>query len=227
MNYKLETSCGNDFSTVAMKAKEIAIGRKVLVEFEFNEVFCLVDHNTNTELLLRDYHNSWTMGWKTVGPYCVEKYSPEVQEELNHKTKLAEEKRAAQEAEWKAKDAKERQEFEQQVSGIELDLSDPAAWKTSRANNSDGYGSAALDYAEGWAKKMQIEISKGKTVAECAEETQQGLGFLGITGFQYGCAVNILTHTWKHGEELRVWHNGKYKHTGDGVVNPAVLTIKG
>jgi len=48
---------------------------------------------------------------------------------------------------------------------------------------------------------------------------------MGITGFMYGCAVNLLSQCWKHGEELRKWHNKEYGHEGDGVVNPAVFTI--
>lgn len=42
----------------------------------------------------------------------------------------------------------------------------------------------------------------------------------------YGCAVNILAQCWKYGEELRKWHNKEYNYNGNGVVNPAVLTIK-
>lgn len=47
----------------------------------------------------------------------------------------------------------------------------------------------------------------------------------GISGFMYGCAVNILAQCWKYGEELRIWHNKDYGYEGDGVVNPAVLTV--
>ena len=47
----------------------------------------------------------------------------------------------------------------------------------------------------------------------------------GITGFMYGAAVSILSNHWKYGELLRKWHNKEYGHEGDGVVNPAVLTI--
>lgn len=74
---------------------------------------------------------------------------------------------------------------------------------------------------------MQSEIAKGKTIAECAEKCSFQLGFLGITGFMYGCAVGILSVCWKHGEELRKWHNKKYnvKEDEKGVVNPALLTI--
>lgn len=227
MNYKLNTSAGNNFSTVSEKAKQIAAEKNVTVEFEFNGVICLVDKNTNLDWLYRDYSNSWTMDWKTVGANCLPEYSPEVQAEFERRTKLREEKRQQEEAEYRAKEAKERKEFEAKVEGVELELSDVDGWDKSREVNSDGYGGAALDYAEGWAKLMQIEIVKGKTVAECYDYSQKGLGFLGITGFQFGCAVSILSQTWKHGEELRKVHNKKYGVSEEkkGTVNPAILSV--
>jgi hypothetical protein len=60
---------------------------------------------------------------------------------------------------------------------------------------------------------------------EIAEPTSFELGFLGITGFMYGAAVQILSKCWKHGEDLRKWHNNEYGHEGEGVVNPAILTL--
>lgn len=228
MNYKLNASVGNNFSSVAEKAKEISIEKNITVEFEFNGVTCIVDKNTNLEWLFRDYRNSWTMEWKIVGPDCLSEYTPEVQADFEVRTKKKEEQRAAEEAEYRGKEANEKKKFEAKVEGIELDLSDIDGWKKSREVNSDGYGGAALDYAEGWAKLMQIEIAKGKTVAECYDYTQNGLGFLGITGFQFGCAVSVLSQTWKHGEELRKVHNKKYgvPESENGTVNPAILTLK-
>ena len=72
---------------------------------------------------------------------------------------------------------------------------------------------------------MQVEIANGKKLIECAEPTSFQLGFLGITGFMYGAAVAILSKCWKHGEELRKWHNKEYNHEGDGVINPAILSV--
>jgi hypothetical protein len=226
-NYKLDARAGNNFTDVAQKAKQIANEKAVTVEFDFNGVTCLVNASTNLEWLYRDYSNSWTMEWKTVGADCVEKYSKEVQTEFERKTKIAEEKAKKANAEYRAKEAKEKKEFKVKVQGVELELSDADGWKKAREVNSDGYGGAALDYAEGWAKLMQIEIAKGKTVAECYDYSQKGLGFLGITRFQFGCAVSTLSQTWKHGEELRKVHNKKYGVSEDkeGTVNPAILTI--
>ena len=48
----------------------------------------------------------------------------------------------------------------------------------------------------------------------------------GITGFMYGCAVNILSQCWEYGEVLRKWHNKEYDYEGDGVVNPAIMTVR-
>lgn len=41
----------------------------------------------------------------------------------------------------------------------------------------------------------------------------------------YGCAISILSQCWEYGEFLRKWHNGEYNYDGNGVVNPAVLSI--
>lgn len=227
MNYKLDTSAGNNFSTVSEKAKQIATEKNVTVEFEFNGVICLVDKHTNLDWLYRDYSNSWTMDWKTVGANCLPEYDKKTQGEFERRTKIREEKRAKEEAEYRAKEQKEREQFEAKVKGIELELSDVEGWNKSREVNSDGYGGAALDYAEGWAKLMQIEIAKGKSIAECYDYTQKGLGFLGITGFQFGCAASVLSQTWKHGEELRKVHNKKYGVSEEkkGTVNPAILSV--
>ena len=225
MNYKLDTSCGNTFTDVAKNAKEIAIEKQVTVEFDFNGVQCLVDSSTNLDWLSRDYSNSWTMEWKTVGTNCVEKYDAKTQAEFEKRTKIKEEKAAIEAEEYRKKEAAEKAVFEVKVKGIEIELKDSDGWNKSREANTDPYGKAALDYAEYWAKLMQVEIANGSTIIECAERTSHELGFLGITGFMYGCAVNLLSQTWKHGEELRKWHNKEYNHEGEGVVNPAVLTI--
>lgn len=224
---KIDASIGFNFDDVAAKAKKIAIEKGVTVEFEFNGKTCLVNGSTNLDWFKRDYSNSWTMEWETVGPDCVEKYSKEVEEEFKKKKQAADERRDKEEAEYRKKQDKERLEFEAQIAGEKLELADVDGWNKSRSVNSDGYGKAALDYAEGWAKLMQIEISKGKTVTECYDYTQNGLGFLGITGFQFGCAVSILSQTWVHGKELKIAHNRSYGVSDEvsGTVNPAVLSI--
>lgn len=225
MNYKLTTGAGDNFSTVSQKALSIATERQLLAEFEFNGIICIVSQNTNLDWLFRDYRNAWTMGWKEVGPDCVENYPAKIQKELQKKEAIEKEKRKKQAEEYAKKEKEEMEDFEKTVQGIEVELSDKASWDEGVKINSDPYGGAVYKYAEGWAKLMQVELRKGKSIKDCAEETSHKMGFMGITGFMYGAAVVVLSKCWKHGEELRKWHNKEYGHEGAGVVNPAVLTI--
>lgn len=70
------------------------------------------------------------------------------------------------------------------------------------------------------------ELLWGDKIVDIADSTSREADIEGITGFMYGCAVNALSQLWKYGEELRKWHNKEYNYEGDGVVNPAILTIK-
>lgn len=92
-------------------------------------------------------------------------------------------------------------------------------------NKGDPYSNAVVVYGEDWANLMEKEISSGKPLPEIAESTSRTADTDGITGFMYGCAVQALSKFWIHGETLRKWHNKEYGHEGEGVVNPAILTI--
>jgi len=110
-----------------------------------------------------------------------------------------------------------------------------AEYQTGFDKNDDPYGRRCYTYAEEWANAMEREMSKGRTVQECAKETSHEADTDGITGFMYGVAVSILAHAWEHGEELRRWHNldtqvrdeGERANESGGVLNPALLRIEG
>lgn len=85
---------------------------------------------------------------------------------------------------------------------------------------------ASVEYAQRWADLMEQKIATGQKVADIAEETSNEADTEGITGFMYGYAVSLLSYFWEYGEELRLWHNKKYHHDGDGVVNPTILCSK-
>ena len=88
------------------------------------------------------------------------------------------------------------------------------------------YFQAIFDYAEAWAERMEGAIANGETIEQCAERISHEVrGHSDLTGYMYGCAVSILATYWEHGEALRVWHNAKYNCTGEGTVNPAIITI--
>lgn len=97
--------------------------------------------------------------------------------------------------------------------------------------NNDGYGRACFTFAERWAELLEAEISKSDDVMQVfidnADKLSSKADTEGITGFMYGCAVNILSQCWEYGEHLRKWHNKEYGYDGDGVVNPAIITIGG
>ena len=97
-----------------------------------------------------------------------------------------------------------------------------------KANSYPVYNQYTMKYASRWAKYMQYLMNKhSKTVADIAENAFDLIDTDGVTGFMYGCAVDILSQCWKYGEELRKWHNKKYnKEDSEGVINPAILVVK-
>lgn len=115
-----------------------------------------------------------------------------------------------------------------------MQIKNAEAWAEGLKNNTDPYGAEVYRYAERWANLMEEQINgDGKQVGKVAKETSHKADTSGITGFMYGCAVLVLSHCWKFGEELRQWHNldtqigseGEKANASGGVLNPAVLNI--
>lgn len=134
----------------------------------------------------------------------------------------------------KRRDAEKKSQLQSALSSSPpMEFSDEKAWDRFVASNQDPYGGRVVRYAEEWARLMQSRVAAGKTIAECAEETSHLADDDGITGFMYGCAVSVLSNTWRHGEELRRWHNtsvqigdeGDRANESGGVLNPAVLGV--
>jgi hypothetical protein len=112
--------------------------------------------------------------------------------------------------------------------------SDPDAWdECVRVNDDGGYGACAIRYAARWANLMERRIDDGEALEDIADECSRDADLEGITGFMYGCAVGILSKVWRHGEQLRRWHNlntqigteGERANEEGGVLNPALLNI--
>jgi hypothetical protein len=225
MRVNLETMCGDTFTNTAEDAKEVAFKRNVTVQFDFNGVMCVVNSLTNLVNLEKDYKNAHTMDWKEIGPVCGDEYDTETQKELDDKIEQREESSRLSRAKWAEEQVKKLAELSKEIGESIIELKDEANWNKIVEVNADPYGKASVDYARNWAILMQSEMAKGNTLIECAEKTSHDADVDGITGFMYGMAVSILSQCWKHGEELRKWHNKDYGHDGDGVVNPAVLTI--
>ena len=97
--------------------------------------------------------------------------------------------------------------------------------KFVEVNSKDGYSRAVVAYMKRWADLMEEKMDGGEKLIDIAKKTSHEADVEGITGFMYGCAVNALSQLWEHGEELRKWHNKEYNYNGDGVVNPAIISI--
>lgn len=222
-NFILDLNCGDTFDNASKVAKEIATGiadktdfvrcitksELPIVEFNFNGVKCLVNRTTDIDLLYRDYSNSHKIGWDIIGPNCLVTYDKKTNNKLERISKIKKDKYANENEKYRKKEAIEKLNFNTKINNIELQLIDVDGWNKTREANTDLYGNATMDYAEGWGKLMQLEMSNGFKLSDIAEKTSHELGFIGISGFMYCCAVNILSQCWKHGDELQEWYNSK------------------
>lgn len=98
--------------------------------------------------------------------------------------------------------------------------------KCKEINSKDDYSSCVIDYTILWAQYMEYLMGKhGKKLSDVWDMSSSLADIYGITGFMYGCAVSTLSSVWKYGKELRVQYNSKFNYNGEGVVNPAILTL--
>ncbi len=201
-----------------------------LVSFEFNGTNVSVRMDSDPELIYRDWSRAM-YGYidKNVGPYPNPVLTDE-EEESDARIKAEnDQKRQKRQSEYQAKaDAKRRATEAKLSDAPAMEIADDKAWQTWKENNQDDYGRGIIDYAERWARLMQVEINAGKKLEDIADSTSNEADIDGISGFMYGAAVHTLANSWKYGDQLRKWHNEKHGGTSEteGTVNPAVLTIK-
>lgn len=202
---------------------------------ELNDVTVMANGDSNAELIFRDQQRAQS-GYidGNVGPYPKAELTAE--DKANDARVEAENERKRQErqAEYDKKARAHREKVEAKlVNAPAIELADEACWQKSKEVNSDGCGGAIMTYSERWARLMQVEMANGKKLAEVADATSHEADLEGITGFMYGCAVSQLASCWKHGDELRRWHNlktqlgneGEKANESGGVLNPALLSL--
>lgn len=80
-------------------------------------------------------------------------------------------------------------------------------WAGCNRNNEDIRRKGANEYAERWADLMETRIASGESIEDVAYSTSQVADTEGITGSMYDFAVSVLFSVWKHGPDLRRWHN--------------------
>lgn len=224
--YHAEYNFGMNYFDCCLKSKRTAKELNVIVEFDFNGIKCVISKDTDLDLLHRDYDNAFMMEWQSISPNPEKEYSEATKLELKIREQRAKAAADMAKLEREQKDKQEREYFEFITKGIEMEIVDKDNYLIGKDKNTDPYGACIYEYAEGWAKLMQVRIALGEQVKDIAEKTSHEMHFLGISGFMYGAAVSILSQYWKHGEELRKWHNKEYGHDGEGVVNPAIINIE-
>lgn len=205
------------------------------VTFEFNGVNVSIRKDSNPDLILRDWNRALN-GYigSEVGPYPQDELT---EEDRANDARIEAENEAGRrkiEAEYKAKEKIHRRRVEAKLKdALGIELANEDIWQKFKDVNQEGSGKAIITYAETWARLMQIEMTKGVPLEDIAESTSQEADLEGITGFMYGAAVSTLSQTWKHGEQLRRWHNletqlqdeGERANEDGEVLNPALLRI--
>lgn len=163
---------------------------------------------------------------------AISKWQKQIQKRTEKRQRSFQARKMNKEYEREAEE--QQRKFEEVLFGAPaMEISDEEAWKEWQENNQDPYGSAVIRFAENWARIMQVCMSNGESLEECAEEASHTADNEGITGFMYGCAVSVLVTSWKYGERLRRWHNletqigdeGYEANIDGGVLNPALLQL--
>ena len=211
--YSIDVMAGADITNTIAEAIDVARGLDTTLQFKFNDVAVSVRSDSNPALIHRDWSRALN-GYidKNVGP--------------NPNPVLTDEE--------KASDAHVEKENERRRQNPGIELADEDGWQKFKNNNIGGYGGAVVTYSERWARLMQVEMANGKNLEDVADATSQEADLEGITGFMYGCAVSTLSQCWKHGEQLRQWHNlktqlgneGEKANESGGVLNQALLSIR-
>jgi hypothetical protein len=203
----------------------------VTVEFEFNGVTVQVNGDSNPKLIYRD----WLRGLygytkhKKVWPYPKLNLSAHELARDERVWKRDQIRSAIRKAKYQAKERAKKVKTEANLAICPPMTRDEAKWQQGvAAQKGDDCGLAVFRYAETWARLMEGEIAKGKSLRDVAQAASQEADIEGISGYMYGAAVSVLANCWAHGEDLRRWHNKSYGVDEDkkGVVNPAVLKVR-
>jgi hypothetical protein len=233
----IDVGPGSHIENAIEQAIAIAAELDTEAEFDFNGVTVRLRADSDVRLVCRDWSRAMSKYIEgPVGPYpaaelTAEERANDLRIETQHEVR-----RRKQEQEYEAKERAKREAVEARLAGAEpMEFSEgsEAVWTEWRGKSDEYLHTGIFDYAQRWARVMQVEMAAGKELEDIAGETSHDADLEGMSGFSYGAAVATLVKCWKHGERLRRWHNAKYQLNGEGdkaneeggVLNPALLTI--
>jgi len=207
---KYEAMCGENVSQTAKNMVKLAKKSNDRVKATFNGIGLLTGPDGKPEDITKFYS-----------------------EECERRSKAYHNSPAGKAAAKRAEEANKIAEAALKEGILPFGVMNRDGWKEAVEKNKDGYGSGVIRFAARWANLMETEMAKGKKLKDVADKMSHKADVEGITGFMYGCAVSILANVWKHGEELRRWHNketqigteGDKANENGGVLNPALLCV--
>lgn len=180
-----------------------------IVTFDFNGVTLHISGTSNLEHITRDWTRAMSgyLGDKPeVGPHPQPRLSSK---ELDSDARIeaANQARRDKEAAKRTSNAKaHRKRVEARMKNApEMEFDGPQGkelWDSWVAANTDPMGAGIMAYAERWARMMQLEMSKGKSLTDIYDDTRMEADLEGMSGASGGFAQQMLVQAWKHGAEL-------------------------
>jgi len=111
-----------------------------------------------------------------------------------------------------------------------MPITDKKLWDNQVEINTDPYGACIVNVARRVMELLDedhIPLSKEHRSADnMINQADVEVNAGGITGFQANAVSQIVSACHSRGEEFRRGWNSEYRYDGDGVVNPAIITIE-
>lgn len=187
-------------------AEAIDVSKKEdkVITFVFNGVTINIKSDSDPKLLYRDGMRALS-GYidKNVGPYPQPILTDE--EKANDKRIEAEKGRQWREQQREI-EAEETAKRKRLAEAPPMEKADPDAWGRALWAYQNDFEEAVFAYAQRWARLMQVDMAKYKTVAEVAYSTSIEADIDGIRSDNLRNAVVILAFSWRYGDELLRWY---------------------
>ena len=209
-----EVRAGEEISDAALKIVNMSERSGKKVKMQFNGVELIANVDSISADIVNEYHNE------------LDREQQEREDWLNNTPEGQAQKQENEERTRKYEEDRDRSINEGILEFTLLDTAEARdAWQNWLDNNQEGYGAAIMRYTARWANYMERAIEMDNRLEDIADKRSHDADLEGITGFQHGAAVNMLSKVWIYGDDLRKWHNKEYDYDGEGTVNPALLTI--
>lgn len=89
----------------------------------------------------------------------------------------------------------------------QIELVNPDLWARDKGiNSNDPEGRAVFEYAEQWARLMQLALYGGAYIGAIADITAREADDGNMSGFMHNQAVQVLRDHWRYGQRLWRWH---------------------